>query len=58
MLILLRFVFPGKGEKPNDINGCIVKSDRLLATPAYVGASYANGGGNENVFRVMGAVEF
>ena len=29
-----------------------------LATPAYIGASYANGGGNENVFRVMGAVEF
>ncbi len=27
-------------------------------TPAYIGASYANGGGNENVFRVMGAVEF
>jgi hypothetical protein len=34
MLILLRFVFPGKGEKPNDINGCIVKSDRLLAAQA------------------------
>ena len=31
MLILLRFVFLGKDEKPNDINGCIVKSDRLLA---------------------------
>jgi TolB-like protein len=30
MLILLRFVFLGKDEKPNDINGCIVKSDRLL----------------------------
>ncbi|MBV8443367.1 MAG: hypothetical protein JO312_22890, partial [Hyphomicrobiales bacterium] len=29
-----------------------------LATPAYVGASYANGGGNENVWRVIGAVEF
>jgi trimeric autotransporter adhesin len=29
-----------------------------LATPAYVGASYGNGGGNENVWRVMGAVEF
>ena len=30
ILILLRFVFLGKDEKPNDINGCIVKSDRLL----------------------------
>jgi hypothetical protein len=29
-----------------------------MATPAYVGASYANGGGNENVWRVIGAVEF
>jgi hypothetical protein len=29
-----------------------------MATPAYVGASYGNGGGNENVWRVMGAVEF
>jgi hypothetical protein len=30
MLILLRFVFLEKDEKPNDINGRIVKSDRLL----------------------------
>ena len=30
MLILLRFLFPSKEEKPNDINEGIVKSDRLL----------------------------
>ncbi len=30
MLKLLRFVFIGKDEKPNNINKCIVKSDRLL----------------------------
>ena len=30
MLILLRFLFLGKEEKPNDINEGIVKSDRLL----------------------------
>ena len=29
-----------------------------MATPAYIGASYGNGGGNENVWRIMGAVEF
>ena len=30
MLILLRFLFIRKDEKPNDINECVVKSDRLL----------------------------
>jgi len=34
MLILLRLSFLRKYEKPNDINGCIVKSDRLLADAA------------------------
>jgi len=33
MLILLRFLFLRKDEKPNDINECIVKSDRLLDKP-------------------------
>jgi autotransporter adhesin len=28
------------------------------AMPAYISGSYANGGGNESTFRVMGAVEF
>jgi hypothetical protein len=37
MLILLRFVVIGKDEKSNDINGCIVKSDRLLG-PNWAGA--------------------
>ena len=27
---IVTFVLPRKDEKPNDINGCIVKSDRLL----------------------------
>jgi trimeric autotransporter adhesin len=27
-------------------------------TPAYVGASYSNGGGNESVVRIFGAMEF
>ena len=31
VLILFRFVFLGKDEKPNDINECTFKSDRLLA---------------------------
>jgi hypothetical protein len=29
-----------------------------IAMPAYISGSYANGGGSESVFRVMGAVEF
>src|SRR5208337_1531939 len=33
MLILLHFLFIRKDEKPNNINECAVKSDRLLGCP-------------------------